>query len=114
MGGSRREMAADSSVSVIEHARVQLDSAGPAGAQPALPALPGTEARALARALGLSTTVADLLIRRGHRDLEATRRFLEPKLQHLTRPDAMADRGAAAERLARAIRSGERICVFGD
>jgi single-stranded-DNA-specific exonuclease len=79
-----------------------------------LPDLAGPEARELAKALGLSTTVADLLLRRGHQDLEATRRFLDPKLLHLTRPDGMADRDIAADRLARAVRQRERICVFGD
>lgn len=80
----------------------------------ALPEHAGPEARELATALGLTTTVADLLVRRGHQDLEATRRFLDPKLLHLTRPDAMADRLVAADRLARAVRERERICVFGD
>lgn len=68
----------------------------------------------LSRALGMSITVADLLYRRGHHADEATRRFLDPRLSHLTPPDAMADRDAAAQRVARAVRAGERICVFGD
>jgi len=55
-----------------------------------------------------------VLWQRGHRDLEATRRFLEPKLSELTRPEAMADRDVAATRLATALRQGEAICVFGD
>jgi single-stranded-DNA-specific exonuclease len=67
-----------------------------------------------AKALGLSATVAGILWRRGHRDIEGTRRFLEPRLADLTRPEAMADREIAAERLAAAIRRGESICVFGD
>jgi single-stranded-DNA-specific exonuclease len=68
----------------------------------------------LARELGLSITVADALHRSGRAADEATRRFLDPKLSHLTPPDAMADRAASAERIARAVRAGERICVFGD
>ncbi len=79
-----------------------------------LPDAPGAEARELARALGMSLTVADLLHRRGHRDPDALRRFLDPKLSELTPPDAMADRDAAAERIAAAIGAGETICVFGD
>ncbi|HEY8427684.1 MAG TPA: single-stranded-DNA-specific exonuclease RecJ, partial [Sandaracinaceae bacterium] len=39
---------------------------------------------------------------------------LDPKLAGLTPPDAMADRGAAAERLARACKARERVVVFGD
>jgi single-stranded-DNA-specific exonuclease len=64
--------------------------------------------------LGVCTTLAELLERRGHVDIEAARRFLNPRLSELTAPDAMADRAAAAERMARAIRAGELIAVFGD
>jgi single-stranded-DNA-specific exonuclease len=68
----------------------------------------------LARELGLSITAADVLHRRGRSADEATRRFLDPRLSHLTPPDGMADRDPSAERLARAVRAGERIVVFGD
>jgi len=54
------------------------------------------------------------LEQRGHSDIEATRRFLNPRLSELTAPDAMVDRSLAAERLARAIREGQLIAVFGD
>jgi single-stranded-DNA-specific exonuclease len=90
---------------------------------PALPPVPerlvdpGEAAPAaveLARAMGLSLTAADVLHRRGRGADDATRRFLDPRLSHLTPPDAMADREASADRLARAVRAGERICVFGD
>jgi single-stranded-DNA-specific exonuclease len=79
-----------------------------------LPALPGDEARRLARSLRLTTTIAEWLRSRGHDDSDATRRFLLPKLAHLSPPDTMADRALAADRLASAIRRGERIVVFGD
>jgi single-stranded-DNA-specific exonuclease len=75
---------------------------------------PGDDARSLGRALSLTTTVAEWLLRRGHDDSEATRRFLEPRLVHLSDPLLMADRAAAADRLAHAVRHGERIAVFGD
>jgi single-stranded-DNA-specific exonuclease len=71
-------------------------------------------AQALSRALGISVTVASWLEQRGHSDAEATRRFLNPRLAELTAPDAMLDRKAAAERIARAVRASERIVVFGD
>jgi single-stranded-DNA-specific exonuclease len=71
-------------------------------------------AQALSRALGISVTVASWLEQRGHWDAEATRRFLNPRLAELTAPDAMLDRKAAAERIARAVRGRERIVVFGD
>lgn len=84
------------------------------GAPIADPGTASVGAISLARDLGLSITVADLLDRAGHSGGDATRRFLDPRLAHLTPPDAMADREASADRIARAIRSGERIAIFGD
>ncbi|MBK7585114.1 MAG: single-stranded-DNA-specific exonuclease RecJ [Myxococcales bacterium] len=81
---------------------------------PLLPAPASAEALALARAAGLSVTIADLMQRRGLTDPVELARFMEPKLSHLTPPDAMADRDAAAERIAFAIREREPIAVFGD
>ncbi len=75
---------------------------------------PSARARELALGLGVSVTLGELLERRGHRDVELTRRFLNPRLSELTAPHAMADRSLAAERLAAAIRAGQRIAVFGD
>jgi single-stranded-DNA-specific exonuclease len=72
------------------------------------------EARHLARETNLTTTVADALHRAGRLPGEETKRWLDPRLVHLTAPDGMADRDAATERLVAAIRSGERIAVFGD
>ena len=43
------------------------------------------------------------LLRRGHVDAAATRRFLNPKLSELSSPQPMADRALAAARLATAI-----------
>src|SRR5512144_1745478 len=67
----------------------------------------------LCRRLGISNTAALLLARRGLHQAESAKDFLKPRLGQLSSPDSMADRNAAADRLARAIRTGERICVFG-
>lgn len=76
---------------------------------------PASEAAyALARELGVTVTVADALCRAGRVSDDVTRRWLDPRLAHLTVPDGMADREAAADRITRAVRAGERICVFGD
>ncbi|HVK70795.1 MAG TPA: single-stranded-DNA-specific exonuclease RecJ [Polyangium sp.] len=72
------------------------------------------EALELSRELGLSITVADALFRTGRRADAETRLFLDPRLAHLTPPDAMADREFSADRLARAIRAREKVAVFGD
>jgi single-stranded-DNA-specific exonuclease len=74
----------------------------------------GTDAVALSRELGSTLTVADALARAGWTGGEATRRWLDPLLSHLSPPDAMADRGVASERIARAVRAKEKIAVFGD
>src|SRR5262245_16252045 len=71
-------------------------------------------AESVSRRLGLSQTVAAWLARTGHADVSATERFLNPRLADLTRPDAMADRDIVAQRLARAVRKGELVAVFGD
>ena len=68
----------------------------------------------LARAEGLSFTVADVLHRRGATSGDELRRWLDPKLAHLTSPEGMADLDACADRIVRAIRNRERIAVFGD
>jgi single-stranded-DNA-specific exonuclease len=79
-----------------------------------LPDPASAAARDWGRTLGVTTTVADWLLRQGHGDVERVRRFLDPRLAHLTPPDHMADRALAAERLADAIRKREPIAVFGD
>lgn len=79
-----------------------------------LPARPGAAASALSARLGKTLTVCDWLAQRGFSEASQIDRFLNPKLSELTLPDAMSDRKAAAERLARAVRAGERIVVFGD
>ena len=75
-------------------------------------------ARALGRSLGVSPTLAQVLLHRGFSERAEgrtlARDFLAPKLADLTPPDAMLDRALAADRLARAVRAGERIAVFGD
>jgi single-stranded-DNA-specific exonuclease len=86
----------------------------PARPPPADPGPVPAAALALRDAYGLTFTAAQAMHRLGMVPGDLADRWIEPKLSHLTPPDAMADRGAAAERIASAIRRGERICVFGD
>ncbi|MCU0682341.1 MAG: single-stranded-DNA-specific exonuclease RecJ [Polyangiaceae bacterium] len=73
------------------------------------------DARALARRLGMTITMADVLLRQGLGGDEAgVRRFLNPRLSDLTPPSAMADRQLAADRIVRALRHEEPIVVYGD
>lgn len=68
----------------------------------------------LGQALGLVPATAQVLLHRGLGDEAEARAFLAPKLASLSPPDAMADRGVAARRLARAIERREHVVVFGD
>lgn len=72
------------------------------------------DARTLGRTLGVSSTMGHLLLARGWSDPTDARRWLEPKLAELSSPLSMADREAAAERIANACRSGETVAIYGD
>lgn len=69
---------------------------------------------ALAAALRISPFVAQLLWTRGIRAESSGQRFLDPQVDHLHDPLLLPDADVAAERLARAVRSGEKILVHGD
>ncbi len=68
----------------------------------------------LAREVGLCLTVATVLAGRGFSADDRLKRWLAPKLAHLTPPTGMADLEPATQRIARAIKNRERIVVFGD
>ncbi|MDQ2976753.1 MAG: single-stranded-DNA-specific exonuclease RecJ [Acidobacteriota bacterium] len=67
-----------------------------------------------ARVLGVSPTVAALLISRGCEDEPSARRFLQPSYDQLHDPYLMLGMSEAVPRLLRAIDTGERILVYGD
>jgi single-stranded-DNA-specific exonuclease len=68
----------------------------------------------LGAGLRLPKTLCRVLATRGITDVEQAKRFLRPRLEHLHHPSALADGTRAAERVASAIRRGERIFVHGD
>ncbi len=71
-------------------------------------------AQAIAERLGLPEIVGRLLAQRGI-DLDHAPGFLAPRLRdQLPDPSHLRDMDRAAERLARAVRDGEAIAVFGD
>ena len=63
---------------------------------------------------GLPPLIARLLLNRGLSDPEEVLAFLEPTLDRLATPFGLPDLGAAADRLARAVRQREPIAVYGD
>ncbi len=71
--------------------------------------------RRLADQLGVSPLVARVLAARGMSDPEVARRFLEPSLERdWVDPLLVPGLAEAADRVERAVRSGETIAVFGD
>ena len=68
----------------------------------------------LADALGVPELVARLLVGRGIADAGMGQGFLAPRLSHLHDPALMPGVVRAAERLDEAVRSGQRIVVYGD
>lgn len=65
-------------------------------------------------AAGGNRLVAETLVRRGLADAQAVRAFLDPAHYCPASPSALPDMDAAVERLTRAIRQKEIICVWGD
>ncbi|MSO96099.1 MAG: single-stranded-DNA-specific exonuclease RecJ [Thermoleophilia bacterium] len=71
------------------------------------------EVRALTQELGVSETLASILVRRGIGDPAAAKAFLDPEgISH--DPLLLGDMVMAVERLRTAVERGERICVHGD
>ena len=68
----------------------------------------------LAETLSLPAVLCQLLVQRGHGDVEAAKRFLRPRLEHLRDAYELKGMTHAVDRLVRAIRAGEKIMVHGD
>ena len=73
-----------------------------------------TEAfRRLGEELGVSPTLASVLVRRGYTDPAEAKTFLEAELPGHD-PLLLGDMPAAVERIRAAVAAGKRICVHGD
>ena len=68
----------------------------------------------LAARLKVSPIVARILLQRGVSEPQACHDFLRPSLKCLHDPAGIPGLARAAERVARAIRDGERIVIYGD
>src|SRR6185436_1910557 len=71
-------------------------------------------AEALAAALGVPPIVARLLCQRGLSEPDAAARFLNPSLDQLHDPMALADMRTAVDRILGAVARHERIAIHGD
>jgi len=69
---------------------------------------------ALRSAVGGHPLVAQTLVRRGLGDIETARSFLNPECYEPAPASDLPNLVSAVERLERAIRRGEEICVWGD
>lgn len=70
--------------------------------------------QALHETLHLPLVVCELLVARGYAEPEAARRYLRPRLEHLTPHSSLLDCDRAVDRLVAAIRRDEVILVHGD
>ncbi|NLI13072.1 MAG: single-stranded-DNA-specific exonuclease RecJ [Peptococcaceae bacterium] len=70
--------------------------------------------RILARQLGVSQVVAQLLINRGIHTTEQGRLFLSSDLASLHQPFLFRDMDKAVNRIISAVNAGEKILVYGD
>jgi single-stranded-DNA-specific exonuclease len=77
-----------------------------------LPADPRTAE--LAAGLKVSPLVASVLLNRGICGVDEATRFLQPGLKDLHDPSLLAGLERASERIAGAIKSGEKIVIYGD
>ncbi len=68
----------------------------------------------LTEKLGVSETMAKLLVNRGYTDAESAYKFIHMESELLCDPFALADIRPAIERIERAEKSGERVVVYGD
>ncbi len=72
-------------------------------------------AAALSRELKFPLLLARILAQRGFAEADAARRFLSSSLSaDLPSPHLLAGMDDAVRRIARALRDGERVCVWGD
>ena len=68
----------------------------------------------LAAEVGIDKVLAELLVKRGVETFEEARAFFRPNLSALHDPFLMKDMDLAVERLHKAIKSGEKIRIYGD
>lgn len=69
---------------------------------------------AISRALGINPIIANLLYSRGYTDAESAKKFLYMESEVLTDANQMADMRLAVDRIEKAIKSGEKITIYGD
>ncbi len=69
---------------------------------------------ALASHLGMSPVLTNLLVQRGIDTVEKAKKFFSPSLRDLHDPFLMKDMDRAVERIEKAVKSGEKVMIYGD
>ncbi|MDR0829630.1 MAG: single-stranded-DNA-specific exonuclease RecJ [Prevotellaceae bacterium] len=72
------------------------------------------QAESLAKELGVSLSICELLVIRGITTFEEAKRFFRPKLADLHDPFLIKDMTEAVARLNRALSEKEKILIYGD
>jgi len=70
--------------------------------------------RQLAGALGVSESLANLMVQRNISSAEEANAFFNPSLDYLHDPFLMKDMNIAVDRISTAVKKNERILVYGD
>jgi single-stranded-DNA-specific exonuclease len=72
------------------------------------------EVLALSRSLGVSKTIANLLVQRDIHTFDEAKAFFRPELSQLHDPFLMKDMDAAVDRIISAIKGKEKVMIYGD
>lgn len=72
------------------------------------------EAEKISKNAGISRLAAKVFLSRGMHDVGIINKFMNPTLESMYDPFLLKDMEKAADRLIHAIRSGERIVIYGD
>ena len=68
----------------------------------------------LAKALGVSPILAELLLQRGITSFDEAKSFFRPSIDHLHDPFLMEGMAAAVNRIERAKKNQDRLMIYGD
>lgn len=71
-------------------------------------------AKSISQETGIHPIIAQVLINRKLTDIKDVKKFLTPRLSSLKDPLLMKDMDIASERIVKAIKDKEKICIYGD